>query len=51
LVHARRTACQRDVVFRRLDFPVVFVAFDCRLMAFILPGYEIEDVALALPAP
>ncbi len=31
-------------------YPVVFAALDHRLMAFILSGYKIKDVALALPA-
>jgi len=38
-----RLASRRDAVFRRLNPPVVFAALDHRLMAMILPGYEIKD--------
>jgi len=39
--NGERLASRRDAVFQRLDTPVVFAALDHRLMAFILPGYEI----------
>ena len=32
------------------DPPVVFAGLDHRQIAFILPGYELNDVALAWPA-